>query len=63
MRHWPESDNSLLPARAQSDAAPELQPPLELIAVDIEKVIAERTNAEKTRNFARAHAYPQGPSG
>jgi cysteinyl-tRNA synthetase len=39
-----------------SEAAPELQASLDLSDADIEKLIAERTQAKKTRNFARADA-------
>ena len=42
--------------RPDSEAAPELQASLGLTDADIEKLIAERTNAKKTRNFARADA-------
>ncbi len=47
---WAEHEGKL------SEAAPELQASLELTDADIEKLIAERTNAKKTRNFARADA-------
>jgi len=39
-----------------SEAAPELQASLDLSDTDIEKLIAERDHAKKTRNFARADA-------
>ena len=39
-----------------SEAAPELQASLDLSDADIEKLIADRTNAKKTRNFAKADA-------
>ena len=39
-----------------SDAAAELQASLELSDADIESLIAQRSEAKKTRNFARADA-------
>ena len=47
---WAEREGKL------EEAAPELQASLGLTDADIEKLIAERTNAKKTRNFARADA-------
>jgi cysteinyl-tRNA synthetase len=47
---WAEREGKL------EEAAPELQASLGLTDADIKKLIAERTNAKKTRNFARADA-------
>jgi cysteinyl-tRNA synthetase len=47
---WAEREGKL------EEAAPELQASMGLTDADIEKLIAERTNAKKTRNFARADA-------
>jgi cysteinyl-tRNA synthetase len=47
---WAEQEGKLTEANA------ELQASLELTDADIEKLIAERTQAKKSRNFARADA-------
>jgi cysteinyl-tRNA synthetase len=48
--NWARQEGKLTEANA------ELQASLELTDADIEKLIAERTQAKKSRNFARADA-------